>query len=399
MEVIVQTYRIPAAHRERVIRGKNNWWFLGPGGVARLRASHVADNGTLTASAESHLRESGLFTSEKPRVYTVTVLTSTDCNLGCGYCFQNTAQDPTGGNRPPRITHSRLTPDRITSILEFAGGRMAEVDLEKLHILLFGGEPLLNPRGCLELLARAADYGLVSASMISNGTLLTSTLAKQLVELKLRAIQITFDGDRADHDGIRVRRSGGGTFDSIVENMVSVSQAVAIRWGIRVNVSHHNHSGVEALIDALATRLDTSMCGIHFAWVGDSGIGYANQMRHSESLAEQFFRWQRHATEAGFRVSRPTASGPCVTCSFDDGKYGAVVNADGTLSSCWETAGRPGWQVGSVLDGYLPAVETAGKWISCEDSRRYADDGQPLSAFNDALDAAFLDYLDEAGRL
>jgi uncharacterized protein len=36
----------------------------------------------------------------------------------------------------------------------------------KLRILLFGGEPLLNPRGCLALLARAADYGMSYAWMI-----------------------------------------------------------------------------------------------------------------------------------------------------------------------------------------------------------------------------------------
>jgi uncharacterized protein len=395
----VQTYRIPAEHRERVIQGRKNWWFLGSGGIARLTERHLAADVTLTPSAENHLRRSGLFAVEQPSVYTVTVLTSTDCNLGCGYCFQNTGQDPTGGTRPPRITHARLTSETITDVLEFARGKMAEVGIEKLHILFFGGEPLLNPKGCRELLTRAADYGLASASMISNATLLNPFLAKQLVDLGLDAVQVTFDGDRADHDKIRVRRSGGGTFDSIVDNMAAVSAAVDIRWGVRVNVSHLNYAGVDSLIDTLADRLDTAACSIHFAWVGDAGIGYANEMRHSATLSEQFLQWQRHATERGFRVSRPGAASPCLTCSFSDGRYGAVVNADGTLSSCWETAGRPGWQVGSITDGYLPAERTEGRWVSCEDSRQYASDGQSAVAFNDALDAAFLDYLDETGRL
>src|SRR5688572_23903167 len=118
MEVTVQTFRVDQAHRERVLRGKNAWWFLGPSGVARLSARHLTEDGALTPSAERFLRDRGLYATKTPGVYSVTVLTSTDCNLGCGYCFQNIAQDPSGGNRPPRIAHSRLTSATITEILE-----------------------------------------------------------------------------------------------------------------------------------------------------------------------------------------------------------------------------------------------------------------------------------------
>jgi uncharacterized protein len=395
----VQTHRIPAVHRERVIRGRNNWWFLGPGGTARLHARHLTAEGELTPDALLHLRERGLLAAKEPSIYSLTVLTSTNCNLGCGYCFQNTAQDPTGGTRPPRIANRRLSSRTISDILRFTERRMADAELDRLHVLLFGGEPLLHPRGCVELLARAADYGLVSASMISNATLLTPELARQLVDLKLESIQVTFDGDAADHDRIRVRRSGGGTFEAIVANLVRVSAEVPMRWALRVNVSHHNYAAIDALVDRLAQRLDPAGCSMHFAWVGDTGVGYANTMTNDGSLAQRLFRWQRRATEAGFRVTRPGAARPCTTCSFDDGRLGAVVNADGTLSSCWETAGQPGWQVGTVTEGYLRSDETRDRWVSCEDARRYSKDGSAADTFNDLVDAAFLDYLDETGRL
>ena len=393
------TYRIPASYRKRVIRGRKNWWFLGPGGLARLQDHHLDDEGGLTAAAEDYLRAQGLYAEVPPKVYALTVLTSTDCNLGCGYCFQNLAQDETGGSRPPRMPRARLSSATIEQTLDFASRQMAAVGLDKLHVLLFGGEPLLNPRGCKHLLERAADHGLESASMVSNATLLKPALAAELFELGLRSVQVTFDGAPAVHDAIRIRRSGGGTFDAIVENMAAVSDTVPLDWSIRVNVSHHNQATLDGLIDALAERLDPAMCGVYFAWVGDAGVGYTNQMRASGSLADRFFQWQRRATEAGFRVARPGASGPCSTCSFSDGKYGAVVNADGVLSSCWETAGRAEWRVGTVVDGYLPAEQTQDRWISCEDNRRYASDGEPMTEFNDAVDAAFLDYLDETGRL
>jgi uncharacterized protein len=384
---------------ERILKGAKNWWFVGPGGVARLKAGHLTEDGTLTPEIERSLRDKGLMAVPRSRTYSLTVLTSTDCNLGCGYCFQNTAQDPTGGDRPPRIAHARLTSDTISEILEFTSRQMTAADLDKLRILLFGGEPLLNPRGCVELLARAADYGLHSAWMISNATLLGPNLAAQLYDLKLTCIQVTFDGDREIHDQIRVRRSHGGTFDSIVKNIARASDASPMKWLLRVNVSHHNSGGVDALIDRLAAQVDPSRCTMYFVRVGDVGVGYGNDLLHTGDLIANFTRWQRHALDAGFTVTRPKANRACATCGTGDGRYGSVVSADGTLSSCWETAGKPDWRVGAVGDGYLPSGQTSDRWIGCGDLYQYSEDDRAIAAFRDAVDADLIDYLEETGRL
>ncbi len=224
-------------------------------------------------------------------------------------------------------------------------------------------------------------------------------LARQLSELGLDSIQVTFDGDREDHDRIRVRRSHGGTFDAIVANIARASEVAPIRWILRVNVSHHNYRGVDALVDRLGAAIDTSRCTIYFTRVGDVGVGYANDLLHTGELASCFTRWQRRALELGFSVNRPRAHRQCPTCGHTDGRYGAVVNADGTLSSCWETAGKPGWQVGTVTGGYLPGPQTRERWVGCEDLYQYGEDARALADFNDSVDAALLDYLDETGRL
>jgi uncharacterized protein len=388
-----------AEARPRVIRGEHGWWFLGPGGIARLTSRHLTPAETLRPAAERSLRERGLFTARRFLTYSLTVLTTTRCNLGCAYCFQNVGQDTTGGNRPPRIDSSRLTSDTITSILDFTGRKQAESGLRLLTLILFGGEPLLNPRGCLELLERAGGYGLHQATMVSNGTLLTPSLARQLSGLGLRDVQVTFDGDRPDHDRIRVRRTGGGTFDAIVAAMAKVMTAAPIRFVLRVNVSHENHEGIGALIERLATELDPARCTIYFSRVGDVEIGYRNDLVFSAEQAARFIQWQRRALDLGFAVPRPSVQKPCQACSFKDGRYGAVVNSDGTLFSCWETAGKPGWEVGAASGGYLPGARTEGRWVSCEESYRYAVDLSAVARFNDMVDAAHLDYLSATGRL
>lgn len=387
-------------HRERIIQGKENWWFLGAGGVARLSDRHLASDGALAPRAERQLRAQGLYVVAPRRSYSLTVLTTTACNLGCGYCFQNVAQDEGSGSRPPRIAQARLTSSRITSVLEFARRQMAAAELEKLHIMLFGGEPLLNPRGCRELLARAADYGLTDAAMTSNLTLLTPEIARELADLGLRSVQVTFDGAQPDHDLIRIRRSGGGTYDAIVANLAAASAAAPeIVWSLRVNVSHRNVEGIDALLEQLTGAVDPACCRVYFARVGDVGIGYLNGARHDEDLVARFCRWQRRAVDLGFIATRPRAHTPCATCQAGVGRYGAVVNADGTLSSCWETAGKPDWQVGTVTGGYRPAEQISGRWIACEDTYQYGDERRAVVSFHDAVDADLLDYLHATGRL
>lgn len=303
--------QVALADGVRLLEGKRNWWFLGRGGIARPGAGHLTPEGSLRSETEHRLRERGLFSSPPVRSYALTVLTSTHCNPGCGYCFQNTAQDTAGGSRPPRIARARLTSPTITSILGFTERQMADAGLERLRILLFGGEPLLNPRGCLELLERAADIGMTSAWMISNTTLLTPPLARKLSALGPDLVQVTFDGDRADHDRIRVNRAdGGGTFDSIVRNIVRAGEAAPLRWTLRVNVSQETFHGIDALIDRFAGSLDPSRCALYFARVGDVGIGYANDLLHTGELSEHFTRWQRRALELGFTASRPGCPPP-----------------------------------------------------------------------------------------
>lgn len=389
------------ASRERIIRGESNWWFLGPGGVARLRACHLTAGETLQPEAERYLRDQGLFNDSPRPVYNLTVLTSTDCNLGCGYCFQNTAQDLTGGSRPPRIAHARLSSDTIGKILDFTAAQMSREGFEKLWITLFGGEPLLNPKGCVELLTRAADYGLAFANLISNLTLLTPKLATDLAGAGLRNIQVTFDGDRDDHDKIRVRRSNGGTFDTIIRNLNRAATAVPeITWRIRVNFSHHNSQGISGLVDRLADSLDPSRCTISFSLVNDGDVGYSNELAPTADLAAQVTNWRIRALELGFRTNLPGPYRPCPSCSFRDGRFGAVVSADGTLSSCWETAGKPDWQVGTVTDGYLPGEQTGDIWLTCPDnwSQSHAQK-EAEKAFGDKVDAALLDYMSQTGRL
>jgi uncharacterized protein len=381
----------------RLLRSAQGWWFLGGRRLLLLGEESVDAAGALRPEVQQQLAACGAHGPTPLLAYSLTVLTATACNLGCGYCFQNVAADPHGGTRPPRIANWTLTPETARRTLAFAAGQMAQAGLDSLDLHLFGGEPLMNPDGCLTLLRLAGDCGLRTAHMTSNGTLLTPALARQLNQLGLGSIQITFDGSRDDHDRIRVRRGGGATFDTILGNLARATETTDLRWDLRVNVSHHNRAELGRLAEQVAAQVDPTRCVISFTTVDDVGVGYANALTRDRELVDSFVRWMTDAIDRGFRIHRPTPSRPCQSCMFRDGQFGAVVNADGKLYSCWESAGKPGWEVGNVGEGYRPGVDA--RWVSCGYSARAIDPDAATSAFTDAVDAGVLDYLYATGRL
>ena len=390
--------RLDERDEPRRIKSARGWWFIGNQTWTLLRPEHVRRDGTLREDIDAFLRENGAYRPRTPKSFSLTVLTSTACNLGCGYCFQNTALDPSGGNRPLRIGRERLDGDTIDRIVRFTAGRMEQAGLDKLYLLLFGGEPLLNPRGCLELLRRSHDIGLYLATMTTNGVLLTPKLAVDLRAAGLRGVQVTFDGSREDHDRIRVKHSGGATFETIVRNVGRATEATDLRWNFRVNVSHHNFDRIGDLFSQLDGRVDPARCTVTFAWVGDAGFGYGNELRHADAVCDGFVAWNIAALEAGYRVVRPSMRTTCQICSVPGGRHGAVVNADGRLYSSWQSAGKNGWDVGTVDDGYRDVTEVPERWVTCGYEYEQAEDAV-AAEFQDRVDGRILDYLYETGRL
>ncbi|WP_327064562.1 radical SAM protein [Kitasatospora sp. NBC_01250] len=390
--------RLDDVDAPRMIRTERGWWFIGNGTWTLLKPEHVLPDGSLRADIDTFLRDEGAFRERTTKSFSLTVLTSTACNLGCGYCFQNTGQDPEGGHRPPRIERQLLDTRTIDRIVGFTAPRMADAGLERLFLLLFGGEPLLNPAGCLELLRRCRSIGLHRAAMTSNGVLLHPRRAVQLHDAGLQAVQITFDGSRTDHDATRVTHTGGGTFDRIVANVASATERTGLRWNFRVNVSHHNADRVGELFAQLEGRTDPSRCTVTFAWVGDSGIGYQNDLGRTASVADRFVEWSIESLERGYRVVRPSMHTTCQICSTPGGAQGAVVNADGTLFSSWQSAGKPGMEVGHIDHGYLDPTSVPERWVSCGYEYAQADTGV-MDRFQDEVDGRVLDYLLASGRL
>lgn len=121
------------------------------------------------------------------------------CNLNCTHCYNSGSISN---------VEDLYVANNYKKILD------ATVNLGINHVHLLGGEPLLMSE--LYDLIEYANYKNIHISINTNGTLLTDSVIKKLIELKVLQITISLDGaTEQDNDLIR----GNGTFRLVTENM------------------------------------------------------------------------------------------------------------------------------------------------------------------------------------
>lgn len=388
---------LPNDSETRLLRGCDAWWVIHNNKIARLplQATHQTSDGPLLMpEALAALQDQGFFTAPPHTTYAVTVLTTTACNLGCSYCFQNTALPEEGSFAPPRMPKAVLTPRRVELVAAFVRDQLARYGLTQTSVLLFGGEPLLNPDGALGLLRALTPLGLTDAEIITNGVLLIRQRAIELVEAGLKRVQITFDGARGTHDTIRVTRSGRGTYNTILRNVTAAAEATDLSWHFRINISHRNLHGLEELIDDLGRAIPPGRTSLHLALIDDIGLGYDNTVGYTTEYLDRFAALHQQAIDYGMYIPLSKPLSACPFCSAFGGTRGAVINADGQLYSCWETAGRDeSWIVGNVIDGYLPDLAIRDRWVACDYDIKSHGTDEETRRFFDHIDAAALDAM------
>jgi len=178
----------------------------------------------------------------------LTVLTTMQCNFACGYCFQGDHDDHN------RHAH-KMSLETAAEVVAHAERQLDAVRPERLSLMFFGGEPLLNLPVVYYLAehvhAVAAARGVkLTISMVTNGLLLTPEVVDRLLPYGFTGAKVTLDGDKAAHDRKRPLRGGQGTFDKIIANVRAVAGKIAISIG--GNFDADNADSYPALLDFLA---------------------------------------------------------------------------------------------------------------------------------------------------
>lgn len=138
----------------------------------------------------------------------ITLFLTHRCNLRCKMCGQWGESGVTKEMKPNEV-RGELKLDELKKIID-------DVSRFRPNITLFGGEPLLYP-GCVELVRHIKSKGM-HCLMITNGSLL-GRYAAELVEAGLDELNVSLDGGRDLHDGIR---GMPGLFDKITGGLKEV---------------------------------------------------------------------------------------------------------------------------------------------------------------------------------
>lgn len=149
------------------------------------------------------------------KALSLILMPTEQCNFRCVYCYED-------------FKLRTMSPSVRRGIKKLIESRAASLD--HLGVGWFGGEPLAALPVVYEIgeFASALSESLpgltYTSEMTTNGYLLRKPTAERLVGLGVRRYQITLDGYGADHDVTRVRCNGGGTFDVIWNNLLSMRE-------------------------------------------------------------------------------------------------------------------------------------------------------------------------------
>lgn len=167
-----------------------------------------------------------------------TIMTTTDCNARCFYCFEM---------GQPRIPMSDDTARRTADyIIRHSKGK-------KVTFNWYGGDPLYNKKVitliCQILTEAGIDY---ESKMISNGYLFDDdTIAEACNLWRLKRVQITLDGTEDVYNRFKAYiYKGVNAYRRVISNIHRLQEA-GIKVSIRINIDMHNADDLLKLAEEL----------------------------------------------------------------------------------------------------------------------------------------------------
>ncbi len=253
--------------------------------------------------------------------YELIVNTTLDCNLGCWYCYEIHQKN------------SKITNDIIDRIIANIQNKYKQEPFKFFRLSFFGGEPLLQIKAILNIIERVKilskefDFKLM-IHFTTNGTIIPKKVLEIASDCKM-SFQITFDGNRKQHNSVRVRKGKSieknDTYSCILNNIKLITTFPNCKLNIRVNYSGETFCQLEELIDDLnfCNRKNTTI-SLQQVWqTNNSSIEYT-----------KLFNFIRYANSKNFVVNYMNLDRTLGVACYADRYNHAVINYDGSVYKC-----------------------------------------------------------------
>ncbi len=266
----------------------------------------------------------------------LTIAPTSACNFTCPYCFEK------------GITQKTMTPEVISDLISFIERRSSRTN-NRIAITWYGGEPLLAIDIILSIYKKIKEKGIeiTYTGMITNGFFLNNENIEKLQQIKLQALQITFDGSNPKtHNRRRFTKDGEGSWDRILQNIdLLLSKKTDLNQIlIRCNIDEKNKSEYDALESNLLKR-----------WKNDKRV-YIHpailQEYNKDTNTECHFINDQEASEFLINAAKRKKNIPYFKYSLGGCSATRInsylVGPEGELYKCWNDLGRSNKIVGNI---------------------------------------------------
>jgi uncharacterized protein len=164
-------------------------------------------------------------------------LVTSDCNYKCNYCFVETRFD-----KSPKA--------KMTKRIASKGIQLIKRNTNKIKILFYGGEPLLNFDVIKHIVEESKKNKLKATySIVSNGSIMNDEIIDFIKANKI-SFSISLDGAKETNDEMRKYHNNVGTFNKIRKTLCRLKDA-NIRFGISCTISPSNMEKPEEILQIL----------------------------------------------------------------------------------------------------------------------------------------------------
>lgn len=269
------------------------------------------------------------------------------CNLHCGYCFEN-------GKR----NTGKINKAIIEKIAEFIFEQAKKLkSISNVHVLWFGGEPMLCYKEILELgsITKAKLKSLnikLSSSMITNGILFDNSSMLKLKEIcELRSVQITLDGLKNTY--CKRKQASQNDFEKVIQNIIEVCEDIEVQ--VRLNADKNNIMEMYELADLIYSKVPPeNKLELYLGQLCDYGYNIEGiKYFSSDEFTKAQIEFSSYLKQKGYSRQTNASSSPChkaIYCELARANNFAI-DRHGRLYKCEHYLEQNNNCVGDVVNG------------------------------------------------
>lgn len=257
--------------------------------------------------------------------YKLIINPTMGCNFSCWYCYES------------HIVGSKMSKSNVDKIIKLIENILLEkLNLKTFDLAFFGGEPLMYYS---KVTRPIIDYYRTKyethkninfeISFTSNGYLLSDTILNHLIEKNdYKHFQITLDGNREEHNMVRVAQKEEGSYDVIINSIRRLLEN-GVEVVLRVNYTAMTAYSVGDILNDISYFTDFNKrklsIDFHRVWQDKEEV---------VDIDEYIYNIKKSFENSNFRVVRneivENYKKPC----YADKENEVVINFNGDIYKC-----------------------------------------------------------------